>query len=664
MAKSRSLQQAVRFALASATAAAGVTALHAQEAPAPAAAAPVEEVVVTGSRLQTPNATSISPITSVSATDIAATGLTRTEDILNNLPMVFAGQNSTVSNGSDGTSSVDLRGLGNQRTLTLVNGRRLGPGQSTGVNYSDITQIPAALIERVDVLTGGASSVYGADAVAGVVNFILNTHFQGIKIDAGYAFNQHNNDLNDTGATAAAAHGYPLPPSNVNTGYAKNVSIIMGSNFADDKGNATLYATFDTQQSVLQKSFTYSACNLAPGPNNTFICGGSSISARNGAGGSFRAYQQVSPYNRLINYTVDGANGNTFRPFGVADQFNFAPFNYYQRPAERWTAGGFLHYDLNPHMQTYMEVMVMRNATDAQIAPSGDFGDESRFVPCANPLLNASQLGVLCGGSVNGGGGVNLAQGNPTEIINGVTYPGTILTILRRNVEGGGRDATFVSDSIRAVVGLKGDFGDGVWTYDVYGQRSSVDNLQGNKNYFSDANLTNAFNVIPDTRPGGNGAPVCASVITGADTKCVPYNVWSANGVTPAAIAYLSVPLLQQGSVVEYVVDGSVTGDLTKYGLKLPTADQGLQINVGYEWRQEESDFLPDELSQTGNAAGAGGATPPVSGGFHVNEVFTELRLPLANHIAFADELAIEGGYRYSKYSEGFDTNTYKLGLE
>src|SRR5580658_2888446 len=180
MTTSRSLQQAVRFALATVTAAAGVSALHAQEAPAPeTTAAPVEEVVVTGSRLQTPNELSISPITTVSAADIQATGLTRVEDVLNNLPQVFAAMNSTTSNGADGTATVDLRGLGPQRTLVLVDSLRLGPGNGTGRNFSDINQVPAALIERVEVLTGGASAVYGADAVAGVVNFILNTHFEG-----------------------------------------------------------------------------------------------------------------------------------------------------------------------------------------------------------------------------------------------------------------------------------------------------------------------------------------------------------------------------------------------------------------------------------------------------------------------------------------------------
>src|SRR6201988_2866954 len=234
MAKSRCLNQAVRFALATAAAAAGVSSLHAQTAPAPTAA-PIEEVVVTGSRLSTPNEKSISPITSVSATDLQATGLTRVEDVLNNLPMVFAGQNATVSNGADGTATVDLRGLGPQRTLVLVNGRRLGPGFSDGRNYADINQIPAPLIERIDILTGGASSVYGADAVAGVVNFILNTRFRGVRVDAGYNFNQHHNS--HAGASLVTAHNYPLPSGNIDTGFGKTASIVMGSNFAEDRGN-------------------------------------------------------------------------------------------------------------------------------------------------------------------------------------------------------------------------------------------------------------------------------------------------------------------------------------------------------------------------------------------------------------------------------------------
>src|SRR2546421_252830 len=338
MAKSRSLQRAVRLALT--TAAAGMSAAHAQQAPAPAPAA-VEEVVITGSRLSTPNEASISPITSVSATDLQATGLNRVEDVLNNLPMVFAGQNSTVSNGSDGTATIDLRGLGPKRTVVLVNGRRLGPGAGDGRSFSDINEIPAALIDRIDILTGGASAVYGADAVAGVVNFVLNTHFQGVRFDAGYDFYQHHNS--NSVASVVSGAGYPLPSGNVNTGFTKNASMLVGSNFADSRGNATFFATFDKQAAVLQAKLDYAACNLQARPNGTLKCGGSDTSARNGAGGYFQAYS-LGPMGNfsgpaVFTNTVDGATG-AWRPYNAAvDRYNFGPTNFYRTPNTRWTGG-------------------------------------------------------------------------------------------------------------------------------------------------------------------------------------------------------------------------------------------------------------------------------------------------------------------------------------
>ena len=667
MAKSRSLQQAVRFALA--TAAAGVSALHAQEAPAPAAAAaaPVEEVVVTGSRLQTPNETSISPITTISAVDLQQTGLTRVEDVLNNLPMVFAGMNSTTSNGADGTASVDLRGLGNQRTLVLVDGLRLGPGTAIGGrNYSDINQIPAALIERVDVLTGGASSVYGADAVAGVVNFVLNTHFEGIRVDAGYHFNEHKNDDQSGVASFVTAVGDQLPSSSVDTGFGKNVAVLMGSNFADNKGNATAYVTYDNQGAALQSSFDYSACTLSPHGPNSLACSGSGTAAKNGAGGHF--YASTASGHSFIHHTVDGTTGIFRNIMSPQDDYNYGPLNYYLTPNERWTAGGFLNYDVNSHVNVYSSLMYTRNSQNAQIAPSGDFFQNS-FVPCADPLLTAQERSTLCTTA-------NLAaQGNPFETYNGVNYPGLNMVIGRRNVEGGDRIAAFTTDAAREVLGVKGDFADpqGAWTYNVYAQHSTVNNNNQNLNYLSNNAIDQALNVLPGpTGPvcGGPSSPVNNGPLVGQGTgftpnsACVPWNLWVPKGVTPAALAFLSVPLLDEGTVTEYVADGSVTGDLGKYGVKLPTADQGLQVNVGAEWRQESITYLPDYLDQQGSAAGSGGATPPIVGGFNVREVFTEMRLPLASHVPGADDLAIEGGYRYSKYSEGFDTNTYKIGLD
>jgi outer membrane receptor protein involved in Fe transport len=633
------------LALATAAAAAGVSAPHAQEAPA-AASAPIEEVVVTGSRLLTPNEVSISPITSVSATALQATGLTRVEDVLNNLPMVFAGESSSVSNGGDGTATVDLRDLGPQRTLVLVNGRRLGPGRPDGRNFADINQVPAALIDRVDILTGGASSVYGADAVGGVVNFILNTHFQGVKIDAGYNFHEHKN-RDDYAKSLLIAAGDAVPDSTVRTGFGKDVSILMGSNFADNKGNATVYATFDTLGPVLQAKYDYSACTLQGVKGGGFKCGGSVIAAH----GYFAAYANTG--SPLFQNTVDPATG-AFRGFTNADRYNYGPSNYYQVPQDRWTGGAFLNYDVNAHVNTYAEVMAMRITSTTQVAPSGNFSDFGAvFIPCANPLLTAQEAAAICSPANQ------LAQGNPTETVNGTAYPGLNVYAYRRNVEGGGRQQTFNNDSIRTLMGVRGDFAN-AWKYDVSAQRSTVLGTSFQSNYLNNTGIHNATNVLP----GPGGVATCASVLDKSDPKCVPWNIWVPGGVTPAALKYLAIPLTEQGDLSEDVVSGNVTGDLGNYGLKLPTADHGLQVNFGTEYRAEEASFRPDLAEQQGVAAGAGGKVPPVSGGFHVWEAFTEMRLPLAEHIVGAESLALEGGYRYSSYTLGFNTNTYKAGLE
>src|SRR5688572_25937928 len=189
-----------------------------------------DTVVVTGSRIVTPNLQSISPVTALSSEEIVRTGRSSIEDVINELPQVFAAQGANVSNGSNGTATVNLRGLGTNRTLVLVNGRRLGPGDPGSTTFaSDINMIPTALVERVELLTGGASSVYGADAVGGVVNFIINRKFEGIKIGAGYSFFNHKND-DDFSQELNEAEGFALPSSTENTGYDRTFSFTMGSN--------------------------------------------------------------------------------------------------------------------------------------------------------------------------------------------------------------------------------------------------------------------------------------------------------------------------------------------------------------------------------------------------------------------------------------------------
>jgi iron complex outermembrane recepter protein len=658
------LRIALRMALVAAAAVGEVCVLNAQQPPeANAAAEPLAEIVITGTRLQTPSEESISAITTVSAADIRATGLTRVEDILNILPMVTASTNSTVSNFADGTAAVNLRGLGNQRTLVLVDGLRLGPGSADGRNWSDLNQIPAALVERIDVLTGGASAVYGADAVAGVVNFIINSHFDGVKFDAGYHFNQHDNRDQDGVAQLLGAADDPTPPSHVDTGFGENASVIVGSNFAEHRANATAYVTYDNQTATLQSKFDYSACTLAPVPENPpftgLACAGSLVAR----GGDFLAFNPSTSAN-LLNQTVDPKTG-AFRPFvQPGDLFNFGPFNFYQVPNERWTAGGFLNYDLNPHLNVYTNLMYMRNSMTAQVAPSGDFIEPS-FIACADPLLTAQEIATLCSTA-------NLAaNGGNYEVYNGKNYPGLNLFIGRRNVEGGNRISTFLNNATRTVLGVKGDFA-GAWTYNLHVQHSRVTIEDGNENNLGNLQLEQALNVLPGAKGPVCGGPtslsapflVAAGTPFAASPQCVPWNIWTPNGVTPAALASMTVPAVTTGGVTEQVASGSASGDLGRYGARLPWAQTGLQLNVGVEWREEQSDYQPDLEEQEGNVGGQGPPVLPVAGKFTVRELFSEMRAPIATDQALAHDLSAEGGYRYSRYSEGFDTQTYKLGLE
>jgi iron complex outermembrane recepter protein len=645
MGKNPILQRAVHAVLAAAAASAAVPAAHAQTAPAAAAAGATEiqEVVVTGSRIQSANLISASPITTVTNVDIAQTGLTRVEDILNNLPQVFAGQGSNMSNGADGTATVDLHDLGPQRTLVLVNSKRLAPGAPDGRNFTDINQIPAELIERVDVLTGGASSTYGADAVSGVVNFIMNTHYEGVKIDAQYGMFNHSNH-NDIAQGIVAASGFPVPTGSVNSGFQKNVSFVAGSNFADGKGNATVYATYDNQASNIGGQFDYSACSLSHSSKGA-VCGGSGTSA----GGTFLAYNTSG---NILHNTVDPKTG-TFRPTTAADNFNFGALNFFQRPAERWTAGSFIHYDVNEHTTVYNEFMFMRNNTTGGIAPGGDFANNLLSLDCGpvgpgltgNPLITAQERGILCGPTL----AAQQVPGQPAS--NTLQY-----YLERRNIEGGQRLTDFTNTDFHEVIGIKGDFLD-AWKYDAFAQVGITDQTQLNLNNFSASKL--ALAEFPVTNAAGN--IVCGPP---APANCVPYNPWVPGGVTAAQLNYLEIPSLQQGTAREYVVHADVTGELGKYGVQVPWAKSGVQVNLGAEYRSESAMLQPDEANLTGDIAGGAGALLPLAGNFHVSEVFTEFNAPIMDEMPFAEQLTVNGGYRYSKYTLGFSTNTYKIGVE
>ena len=645
------LRSAVRLALTGGTLAATCGGVVLAQEPASTDTS-LQEVVVTGSRIAVPNQTSISPVTFVSALDIQETGLTRVEDVLNQLPQVFASQSSAISNGSNGTATVNLRGLNTKRTLVLVDGDRLGYGDPrSGGAGSDINMIPTELIESVEVLTGGASSIYGADAVAGVVNFKLNDHFEGVKLvlDGGI-YSHHNNDDYGMATTlnaynASTGNDFAPAPSHVNTGASKGLTFIAGLNSADGNGNATFYATYRNVAPVLQSKYSASACTAGSGylagsysTGGKFTCSGSSTSFPGRfyklTGGTTTSDATIGPGGSLV-------------PFSAANKYNYGPLNYYQRPDEQYTAGAFLHYEFNEHATVYANTMFSDDRTIAQIAPSGAFFGNPYTVNCANPYLSAAQLAAWCGGSVVG----NTLSGGP----------GNGLYIGRRNIEGGARQDDIEHTDFREVLGVKGKIDD-AWSYDASFQYGIV-NLSDT--YYNDVSTTK-INYALDVVPGPNGpqcAVTAAGVSQGLGVGCVPWNIFTPGGVTPAAAAYIGAPGLNRGKITQTIVNGSLTGDLGAYGVQSPFASSGLRINLGVEYRDEKSFSIPDEEFQTNDLAGQGGATLPVSGGIVSRDIYFEGRMPLVEDKPGAKSLDFDSSYRYSSYSLGFNTNTFELGL-
>ncbi|TAJ51137.1 MAG: TonB-dependent receptor [Nevskiaceae bacterium] len=646
-----SIRQAVYAAFAAGVASVAGPAV-AQEATAPAEvpaakSVELEKVKVTGTRIRAPNLTSASPITTVNSQEIQYQGTTRVEDLLNSLPQVFAGQGATISNGASGTATVDLRGLGPERTLVLIDGRRLPPGDPAQP-VADLNFIPSSLVDRIDVSTGGASAVYGSDAIAGVVNFVMKRDFEGVSLDlqrSGYYHNNDNKEMQDLNA----ARGFTAPSGSTFDGKGWDLTGVLGFNTSDGKGNATTYVTYRNNDPITQDGRDYSNCTLEVRGSKR-RCGGSLTSAT----GAFIA-DGFEEFGYIGTVDTDPETGEAvFRAFDdPGDRFNYAPYNYYQRNDERYGMGAFAHYEFNKHADVYTDLMYMADQTNAVIAPSGAFGN-SYLVPCngSNPLISGAQLDMLC--APFGGASPDSTESAP------------IYYILRRNVEGGGRDDDLTHTSQRIVVGVKGDIVNS-WSYDAYMQYGQSTLAEIYRNDFSKVRIGRALDVIDV-----GGQAVCRSAVDGqiapddptkgaTDPNCVPWNIWSPGGVTPEALAYLQTPGILTGHTEQRIASASVSGDL---GLGSPFASDVFGVAFGAEYRHEQTVYDPDVSFTTGDLAGQGAATIGTGGSYYVKELFSELRLPIAQDKPFVKELSVELGYRWSDYSSLNDTvGTYKFGI-
>ncbi len=619
MFQKRPLALAVQAAIAFAAA---QSALPALAQTGPEASNPnqeAEEIIVTGSRIQRANEVTSSPVVQLDADQFEFSGSARVEDTVRSLPQVYSDQDAGQSIEADGTATVQLRNLGDIRTLVLIDGKRLPININGGASTQtgpDLNSIPVGLVDRVEVLTGGASATYGSDAVAGVINFTMKDDFQGVSLDYERSGYYHDNNGNITSNRMVEA-GLTPPSGDSNDGDLDNLSLLIGGNLEDGRGNVTAYATYRNIKGVTQSERDYSACALGSGRSS---CGGSATNAT----GTFYA---PTFYFNMVN--------SEFVPASAANLYNYATPSYFQRPDKRYTLGAFAHYDVTEQVTAYTQLMFMNDQTVAQFAPAGMFFDFAVDISCGNPLLTPQEVTAM-----------------------GCTSPADVFSpyIGRRNVEGGPRRADIKHDNYRGVFGLKGNVND-AWRYDVSYQYAEVDNSIRNTNYTNTANIAKALNVVNDPTLG----IVCQSVVDGTDPSCVPYNIFQTGGVTPEALQYIATTYNETSTTDQTVVTGYVQGNLGEYGVKLPWADAGIDVVIGAERRQENLKYNPSDNAVAGDIGGLAAALTPVNGGYTVKEVFTEASVPLIQGKRFIQDLTLDLGYRYSDYTTDVNTDTYKF---
>lgn len=585
----------------------------------------IEEIVITGSRIRTGRQAPSIPVDMVTANDIKLSGYTNVEDVLNNMPQFVpergSSTNSTADPTATGAATVNLRGLGGARTLVLVNGRRYTFFDSS--QRTDINNIPASLIERVEVVTGGASAVYGSDAVGGVVNFILKDDFEGVELRS--QFNQ----------------------TSKGDGNITDISLTLGGNFADDKGNAVVVFNYLDREPIMTTDRTLTRNVLSDQtdsngnrvlseagssfiPNGRFAGIPSSASAIAAVPGLDLALAAAGLTGIGNNgFTVDD-NGLNQRPYvgasvsgGRGDMFNYHVDNFLRVPQERYAITTLVDYEVSDNAKVYFEGAFSHNETTTGFASS--FINQSFPVEVANPYISPELGAVLQLLDENGVGGAA-----DDGLVN--------LTINRRLVELGPRRNEDTRDAFRALVGLEGTVGD--YDYNAYYSFTRSDNTQIQVGNASRAAF--AEGILSGSGPGGD--PIL--------------NPFGAN-ISPEGVEFLDIATTNTEATELEVFGATISGDL------FDVSAGPVAALFGTEWRSSSVDFRPDESLLTGDVAGFN-ETSPAKGEIEVFELFTEISVPLVAEKSGIKALNATGAYRYSDYDleQTGGVNTFLVGLD
>jgi iron complex outermembrane recepter protein len=558
----------------------------AQDAPR----AETEEVIVTGSRIARPDLSSPSPITIVNEDFFRQKGTVNVEEVLNQLPQVVPGLGAQVNNGGDGTATVDLRGLGPTRTLALVNGRRFVPATNTG--RIDLNAIPSQLIERIDVVTGGASAVYGSDALSGVINFVLKDNFEGIELGGRYGTSAHSD--------AESQDAY----------------VLLGGNFADNRGNATLAATYLSRKALFQDARDFSRIDKQGNGSATAPAGRLDDSPFNPFGGDGGAFVfdpdgSVRPFDNRLPETNNG----------VGDRYNFSPTNYLVTPQTRYSLSGMAHYDVTDATRAYAELYYINNEQDLSLAPSPVL---NLVVPVTNPLLSPSARALLAG------------RPDPNA-------PGIFR---KRFTDLGNRQALNDFNTTQGVLGLKGSIGSSQWEWDAYYSFGRTDSNVSIRGDISKSRLNASLAGCPSS--GG------LQLVPG----CRVVDFFGPGKISQADSDFLRIAdATDSFRFSRHLAQANVTGPFGS----LPGGD--IRWAFGYEFRQDDSTFTPSEPSSRGDLSGFN-PQAAIDGGFRVKELYSEVSLPLLKDLPGVRMLEAGVAGRYSDYSTVGGLTTYTGRLE
>ena len=654
------------------------------------AAEELEEITVTGTRIRNPNVVAASPVTSISMAEINLNLTPNVERIFRDLPITIPGDGENVNNGSAGQATLDLRGLGPERSLIMIDGKRLAPYDINGIVSTDV--IPINMLERVDIVTGGASAVYGSDALSGAINFVLRKNFEGVEFDLGYS----------TTDSGAATNG-----GGEDTYYQ---SVLFGVNFDDDRGNITIGASHTDRGSILlaERGFgifgvsseTGSGLGSPPQEPPPECSGNTGFTTAHATGvGSTTA----------IPATLNLRSGNSYQfrdngdlILGECARFNFNPFNYYQTPQERWQATTIASYEANENLELYARATFSSNESAFQIAPSGTFGT-AFTIPIQNPFLNAAARTTILD-DLNTGAvafvdevstGINdiLALPNPTpdeldtlaalqaalaadplgfnsvgiqDLDNDGVFDATdsfTSTARRRTLELGPRTGIFDTDYFQYVLGARGELPGAAlqgWNYDLSYQYGVSDFVETRDGFTNLTNLALGINTVD--------ADQCITpqgVVT--DAPCTPINIFGPVGsITEQqrADGFFIAVASDLRQTTQEIYHASVDG--TFDALRIPFADDGLSVAFGLEFSELTASSNPDECLKLAPAScqgGAGGNRLPINGAYSSDEYFVEAILPIVQGKTGFENLSIELGFRGADYDVQGNTESWKAGL-